>query len=231
MPVPDPYHQYPLFAGLGGYVFGTNPDGTYDAADLGIDSPGGLRAAEVFDRWTKEGLVDPAVTNDVMLESFGEGEAPFAVTGPWSVSDPERGFRAVGVDFTVEPIPPVEGGTPRPFVRVLGFVVPAEAPNAPAAATFLLDSVATAEGQAQLAVAADRPPALRAALDDPSIGPDLRGFGLSAENGDPLPAVPEMAQVWGPWADAYASILQQVVRPDQAFHDAAAQIRAAIGTG
>ena len=43
----DPYHNYPLFSGSGGYVFGVNEDGSYIPDDVGIDSDGGLAAAEL----------------------------------------------------------------------------------------------------------------------------------------------------------------------------------------
>ena len=32
----DPYHNYPMFAATGGYVFGVNPDNTYNPQDLGL---------------------------------------------------------------------------------------------------------------------------------------------------------------------------------------------------
>ena len=48
----DPFHNYPLFSATGGYVFGQNEDGTYNADDVGIDSEGGLVAAQNFADWS-----------------------------------------------------------------------------------------------------------------------------------------------------------------------------------
>jgi arabinogalactan oligomer / maltooligosaccharide transport system substrate-binding protein len=59
LPVPDPYHEYPLFTALGGYVFGRNVDGSYDPQDLGLDGPQSLHAAEEFGQWRADGLIDP----------------------------------------------------------------------------------------------------------------------------------------------------------------------------
>jgi arabinogalactan oligomer / maltooligosaccharide transport system substrate-binding protein len=39
----DPFHNYWVVTGAGGYVFGQADDGSYHADDLGIDSEGGLR--------------------------------------------------------------------------------------------------------------------------------------------------------------------------------------------
>jgi maltose-binding protein MalE len=231
LPVPDPYHEYPLFTALGGYVFGRNLDGTYDPQDLGLDGPQSLHAAEEFGRWRADGLIDPEVTVDVMIHAFTSGATPFAVTGPWVVLDPTQGFEASGVSFSVDPLPSVEGAAPRPLVRALGFAVPSSAADPEKAISFVLEVFTAPAAQAELAGAVDRPPAMTAALEGSSIDERLRGFGLAARDGDPLPAIPEMTEVWGPWADAYAKIFQQTAPPEQAFRDAAEAIRSAISGG
>mgnify|MGYP001815299930 CR=1 FL=1 len=78
----DPFHNYPLFTALGGYVFGLNDDGSYNPEDIGIDSEGGLVAAQAFSDWAAAGLIDVDIDYSIMTESFGNGTAPFAITGP-----------------------------------------------------------------------------------------------------------------------------------------------------
>ena len=34
----DPYHFYPIQTAFGGYIFGQNADGSYNAEDLGLNS-------------------------------------------------------------------------------------------------------------------------------------------------------------------------------------------------
>ena len=51
-PTADPYHNYPMYSGGGGYVFGTNPDGSLNPQDVGLDSrgrAGGRRAVGEVD--------------------------------------------------------------------------------------------------------------------------------------------------------------------------------------
>lgn len=225
MQVPDPYHQYPLFTAAGGYVFGENSDGTYNPDDLGIDSEGGLHAATLFDQWTKDGLINADVTYDVMIEKFGTGLAPFAITGPWAISQPDTGFAATGVPYVVEPIPSVEGGTARPFVGVQGFMVSEYSENPLIAQTFAVEFMTTEEAQLALYQAGGRPPALQTAFDQTTSDPDVQGFGLSGADGDPLPAIPEMSSVWTAWTDAYTLIFTQEADAQTAFTDAATQIR------
>ncbi len=225
----DPYHNYPLFTAAGGYVFGQSDDGSYDASDLGIDSEGGLRAAELFKQWHDSGLISKDVTYDVMIESFGEGRAPFAITGPWAVSDADRGFAAKGVNYVVEPIPPFEdGGVPQVFVGVQGFMISAFSENQDLAKTFLLDYVSTEEVALELFEAGGRPPAMTAAFEQVQSDPDIQGFGLSGQQGVPLPNIPAMSLVWDTWKDAY-NLVFTGSDPNQAFTDAASTIRTAIG--
>lgn len=223
----DPFHNYPLFTALGGYVFGLNDDGSYNPEDLGLDSEGGLAAAQWFAAQSEAGLINIDVTYDVMIESFGQGNAPFAITGPWAITQPDTGFAATGVNYVVEPIPPVEGGTPRPFIGVQGFMISANAENPLFAQTFLLDFMATEDAQFGLFEAGSRPPANLAAFERASADPDIAGFGEAGINGYPMPAIPQMGSVWEAWTNAYQLVFTGT-DPVQAFTDAANQIRTLI---
>ncbi|TVP71077.1 MAG: extracellular solute-binding protein, partial [Nitriliruptor sp.] len=99
----DPFHNYWVVTGAGGYVFGQADDGSYEADDLGIDSEGGLEAAEIFGDMYERDFLNVDVTYDVMIDSFSSGRSPFAVTGPWAVGD------FADVDYVVEAFPTVEG--------------------------------------------------------------------------------------------------------------------------
>jgi arabinogalactan oligomer/maltooligosaccharide transport system substrate-binding protein len=222
----DPYHNYPLFSALGGYVFGQNEDGTYNADDVGIDSEGGLAAAQKFADWSNEGLISKDVSQDIMKEAFSTGKSPFAITGPWNVGD----FTDAGINFVVEPIPPVAGGTPEVFVGVQGFMQSAFSESPDLATTFLVDYLNSEEVQLALFEAGGRPPAMLSAYDQVSSDPLIQGFGLAGQQGTPLPAIPEMGSVWESWTDAY-SLIFTGTDPVQAFTDAAAQIREKIAEG
>ena len=218
----DPFHNYPLFTSFGGYVFGLNADGSYNADDVGIDSPGGLAAADVFGKWAEEGLINVDVTYDIMTESFGNGTAPFAITGPWAVPSFE------GVNFVVEPIPSAGGEEPRPFIAVQGFMVSAFAENPIFAQTFVLDFMSTQEAQVAIFNADPRPPAHIGAFDEVAAdNATIAGFGEAGANGYPMPAISAMDSVWQAWTDAYQLVLTGG-DPEEAFTNAAEQIRTLI---
>jgi maltose-binding protein MalE len=218
----DPFHNYPIVTALGGYVFGLNDDGSYNPDDLGIDSEGGLAAAQYFSELSEQGVVNVDVTYDIMIEKFNTGQAPFAITGPWALSS------FTDVNYVVEPIPPIQGGTPQPFIGVQGFMVSAFAENPLFASTFVLDFMATMDAQLALFEAGGRPPAHIGAFDEVAGGdPNIEGFGQAGQDGYPMPAIPEMGSVWQAWTDAYELIFTGG-DPVEAFTNAADQIRTLI---
>jgi maltose-binding protein MalE len=225
----DPYHNFPLFSLTGANVFAQNADGTFDSTQLGLDTPEGLASADNFKKWSDEGLISKDITYDIMIESFGNGKAPFAITGPWAVSEADRGFKAKGVNYVVEPIPPLAGGDPaKVFVGVQGFMISSFSKNIDLAKTFLLDYVNKEDVQLSLFEAGGRPPAMTSAFDKVKTDPDVAGFGLAGQAGEPQPAIPAMSAVWDTWKDAY-NLIFTGSDPQQAFKDAATTIRGKIG--
>lgn len=224
----DVYHHYPFVTSQDGYVFAQSEDGSYDPDDVGVDSEGSLQAANLIGQWVEEGLLNPDVDYDVMINTFGAGDAAFAITGPWAVAQDDTGFRATGVPYEVTPIPEIEGGTPAPFVGVQGFMVSSFAENELLAQTFVTDFLGTEDAQLALFEVGSRPPALLSAFEQVSEDADIQGFGESGQNGVPMPAIPEMGSVWSAWEDAYALIYEQQGEPEEHFRNAAEQIRTQI---
>ena len=231
LPVPDPFSEYPLFSALGGYLFGQTENGEVDPDDVGLDSAGGLRAAQAFVRWTRRGLIDTRVTNDVMVQRFGDGSIPFAITGPWSIEQTGNGFATRGVPFAVEPIPPIAGNEPRPLVHVQGFMVSRFAKTPLLAQSFAVDYLTGVEAQIRLSGASRRPPALRAALERVQADPGLGAFARSGRNGVPVPTIRRADRVWPIWTAAYTELFNGTKSPRKAFQDAAARIQDTVGGG
>ena len=226
----DVYHNYPLYSMTGANVFAQNADGTFDPTKLGLDSPEAIESAKNFAKWAKDGLINKDVTYDTMITSFGEGKAPFAITGPWAVSEADRGFKAKGVKYVVEPIPPLTAGgkAPAVFVGVQGFMISAFSKKADLAKTFLTTYINTEQVQLDLSKAGGRPPAMKSVFEQVKSDADVAGFGAAGQNGVPMPAIPAMGSVWDAWKDAYATVFTGG-DPEKAFKDAAAAIRAKIG--
>jgi len=215
----DAYHSYPLLTGFGGYVFGRAADGSYDATDVGLDSPGGLASAAELDAMVKAGIVRPGADYATCLANMTSAKSMFWLTGPWALPD----FAASGIDFGVAPIAAMTG-TPRPFVGAQGMMVSHFAANRDAALTFLLNYVATDEVMLQLWEADPRLPAWNEVADS-IVDPNMAAFIASVDTGDATPAIPEMAGAWTAWTAALNQIFLQQQAPDAAFRAAAAAIR------
>jgi arabinogalactan oligomer / maltooligosaccharide transport system substrate-binding protein len=215
----DAYHSYPLLTGFGGYVFGRSTDGSYDPADVGLDSPGGLASAAELDAMVKAGIVRAGADYATCLTMMTSARSMFWVTGPWALPD----FAASGIDFGVAPIPAM-AGVPRPFVGAQGLMVSHFAANREAAQKYLLDYIATDEVMLQLWEADPRLPAWNAVANS-IVDPNMAAFIASVDTGDPVPAIPEMSGAWTAWTGALNQIFLQHQAPEAAFQAAAAAIR------
>jgi arabinogalactan oligomer/maltooligosaccharide transport system substrate-binding protein len=228
-PEGDGYHLQPILSAFGGYIFAQNEDGTFNPDDLGIDSPGGLEAATFLSESAASGLLSADTTYDVMIDTFANGRAPFAITGPWAISQEDTGFKATGVPYAVSPIPAREGGeAPQVFVGVQGFMVSSFSEQKDLAKSFVLDFMSQEPTQLALFEAGGRPPALTSAFEQVRTDPDVAGFGEAGAAGIPQPAIPEMSNVWTSLGNAEVNVLRGA-DPTAEFTSAAEAIRAEIG--
>ncbi len=227
-PEEAPYHFQPIFTGFGGYIFELTDSG-YDTSDVGLDNQGAIKAGQAVRQWVQNGFINPDVTGQIMQERFGNGEAAFAVTGPWALVQGGAGFQETDVPFEVQAFPPIEGGTMQPFVGVQGFMVSAFAENPLLAQTFITQNMATEEAQLALFEANTRPPALKSALEQVrQDNPGIAAFGDAAADGVPLPAVPAMSTVFTSLGDAWTLIFSGDAPAKQAFTNVAPSVRDAV---
>ena len=218
----DPYHSYPIFTGFGSYVFKQNPDGTYDPKDVGLDNAGGQAAMKEIDQMIKDGLLRKDVNGDLMQSLFKEKKSAMMFTGPWALPDVKK----AGINYGIAKIPKMTQAA-RPFVGSQGFMVSAFGKNKLLAQTFLTEFVATDAAMKAIYDNDPRIPAwlpVKNAIDDA----DIKAFGESAADGEPLPAIPQMSAVWDAWSKAITLVFQQQEDPVKAITDAATAIRAKI---
>jgi len=203
----DAYHMYPLFTGLGGYIFGTTPTGRYNTRNVGIANKRFLGNAGLIDQWNKSGLINSKVTGDIAKDAFLKGQAPFWITGPWNLSDlldPAK----TKVKFRITAVPPIVAGLkPVPFFGSQGVMLTkyAAAHGVESAARSLVSEyMATEKAQFQLSALNDRYPANKAAAARVTNRP-LKAFGLAGAGGVPIPNIPQMNSVWGPLGAAWVN--------------------------
>jgi arabinogalactan oligomer/maltooligosaccharide transport system substrate-binding protein len=221
----DAYHFFPIMTSFGGYLFGLNPDGSYNPDDVGIDSAGSIASAQWLDTMVKEGYIQAGVDFDTARALFTEGDAAFYLTGPWNLSF----FQEAGVPYAISPVP---DGTEhaKPFLGVRGLMVSSFSQNPVLAQTFLTELFSTDSAMQAYYDATKKPVTLisvREKLDDP----DIAALGEAGLYSMPMPAIPEMGAFWGTMGDTITLILQQQADPVEAFQNAAEQIRTLIAEG
>jgi len=224
----DTYHIYPLYTSGGGYLFGTTDDGTWDPGDLGVGTDESKAAFERIRELGEAGVgaLKRSISGANAIPMFAEGECPFLVSGPWAVND----IKAAGIPYDITPVPPfADGGPAQPFVGAQVFFVAAQGENKAVAQEFVANYLTSVDLAVALYEAEPRPPALTAALERvQGDDPDLAKFIAAAENGVPMPSIPEMAAIWGPFGIAEAAIVGGA-EVDEAVDAAADAIADQIG--
>ncbi len=221
----DPYHMEPIYTSAGGYLFGQNEDGTYNADDLGVGQPGSIQAAEKISELGESGenVLRRSVSGDNSIALFTDGNAACLISGPWALAD----VRDSGVPYSMQPIPGFEGMDPAvPFMGAQAFFVASNGLNKAFAQEFVSSGVNNEEAMTTLYEVAQLPPAMLA-VRDAVTDEDTLTVGEAADNGAPMPAIPAMADVWVPLGQAYSAIVGGA-DPEESITQAGDTIAAAI---
>lgn len=219
----DAYHMQPVLTSMGGYLFGTTPDGDHDPKDLGIGKPGSIEAAKKISQLAKQKVLRTSVSTDNNIAQFTEGNAAFLVSGPWALPDVEKS----GIKYAIQPIPGFAGEEPAdPFMGAQAFMVASAAKNPAFAQEFISTGVNNEDAMRTLQEMTGLPPAMTAVAEGLN-DEDIALFTEAANKGEPMPAIPAMSAVWEPLGKAYAAIVGGA-DPEKTMKDTGKTIRAAI---
>jgi maltose-binding protein MalE len=226
------YDLYPLFSGLGGYLFGTDGLGNFDPLNVGVANPEFLANASRIDRWNRTGLINSTYTRETAKAAFVAGRAPFWITGPWDLAT----IKKLNFRYRISSIPQILQGTPTSaIIGAKGFMVTTHATAhgiKPLASKFVTEGLTAKKVQTAFGQASQRLPALIASTET-FPDPQLKAFGLAAASGVPWPNIPQTRYGWVPMGTAWASATKgaEAIPAAAAFSQAQAQIVAAIAGG
>ncbi|WP_194411102.1 sugar ABC transporter substrate-binding protein [Microbacterium cremeum] len=219
----DGYTMYGFQTSFGAPVFVQDASGSY-TTEVGMGGPGG----EAFASWLGAngtggtGYISTTVDYDINNELFNSGQAPYTIQGPWAIS----AYPDVA-NIAVNPIPSAGGETAAPFVGVQSFYVSSQSANALLAQEFLVNYLGTEEAQRALYEADPRIPAWSTLATEVSSDPIIAGFLASAQNGVPMPSIPEMGSVWDLWNAAQSQIINGA-DPVATWNTMVADVQAAV---
>lgn len=222
----DAYHMEPLYTSAGGYLFGSNADGSLNPQDLGVGKEGSIAAGEKMKQLGEQGVLKTSITGDNAISLFTDGKAAYLVSGPWALAD----IKKAGIDFAMTAVPGFEGMQPaKPFAGVNGFYVASRGKNAVNAQTFVNEVATTSEIAEAMFSSNELPPvALDLQQTLSAENPEMVKFSELANSAEPMPSIPAMAEVWAPLGQAQANIITGA-DPTSTMQSAGQEIASKIG--
>jgi arabinogalactan oligomer/maltooligosaccharide transport system substrate-binding protein len=228
--VGNAYFAYPYLSAFdGGGIFGLTPDGGYDPNKLIVNSAGSVKGGEVLADLGKKKVLSTNVDDTNQDALFDTKAAPFMISGPWSVAK----AKDAGINYGIAPLPSLTGGgAMQPFLGVQMFYVSSKAKNAALAQEFVTNYIPRKDVQLALFEVGKRPPALKEAYDEVSASdPDVKAWYEAGVDGKPMPNIPAMNSVWGPFGQATADIISGKAGAKERLDAAAKEIAANIAKG
>ncbi len=212
------FFSWALIAGEGGYVFKQDTSGRYDTKDVGVNTPGAVRAVEAISTLIQNGHMPKGARYDEMEGAFSREKVAMMISGPWAWDN----LRKVGIDFGVGAIPSVSAGPGRPFVGVVGCMISAASKQGDIAREFLEHQVLEIDGLKT--INADVPlgtPANITLFAELSKDLAIASTMENARLGSPIPNIPEVGRFW-PAVDAALEAVTNGRQSPKAAMDAAA---------
>lgn len=202
----SPYTTYPLFSGVGGYLFARSADGSLDTGDVGLASVALKQNASLIDDWNASGLIDSSLTADRARAAFANGKSAFILAGPEDLAY----LLSLTFPYRIGAVPPiVKGLTPAPLLTIHGLMLTSWAARhgVQAQAQGLVGRLLSRPRPQQVLAAAQGwyPANTGAAETVPTGGGRIRAIGNAGVAGVPMPNAPEAGTLWAPYATAWAA--------------------------
>jgi arabinogalactan oligomer/maltooligosaccharide transport system substrate-binding protein len=157
--------------------------------------------------------------------AFADGNAAFAINGPWYLST----LNDKGVNYEVAKLPKPEGGSPRPFTGISMWYftkgMDEDTPAATAGQDFVEWYVTDEELALQLANDKGLIPVLDNLVGSDELPDSVQAFSQAVGQGIPMPSDPKMAKIWPSMKTAIIESFNGNTEPESALQTAAEEIR------
>ncbi len=217
----NPYFVSAWLQAFGGYYF----DASKDRA-LGIDTAETIRGLS-FALDTFKPFMPSDPTYEPQAAAFAEGNAAFAINGPWYLSTLNE--KNINYEVTTLPTAKEAGGTPKPYTGItLWYFTPAmqEDTTAGAAARTFIEWFVTNEDHIlKRAKEQGSIPVLNSLVGSEKLPPAVKSFSQSVEMGTPMPIRPKMNTVWPQMETALIKVFNGEESPKAVLNQTATSIR------
>lgn len=218
------YYDMGFVRACGGYIFNYE-NGTYDVSDIGLANAGAVQAYEfIYDLCKEYHYVSADVTADIARSNFQNGETAFYIGGPWDI----EGFTSAGTPFAITQMPTFHGES---FVTPVGTqisFVSSASKNQEAAWNFIMYLIDN--GALEMYEVGERIPAKTVDQQNEKIQQSefSSAFIAQINQGEPMPTVSEMGQLWSIHVNNIRSMWTGELTPQAAAENIVAQLEEAI---
>lgn len=218
------YYDLGFVRAFGSYIF-TYENGSYDVNDMGLGNEGAVSAYEYLRVLSADyGFLSANITSDIAKSNFQNGVTAFYIGGPWDVD----GFKSAGTPFAVAPMPTLNQTA---FVTPVGTqvcFVSAKSKNQELAWQFIMYLIDN--GAMDLYESGDRLPAkIQLQMQDKIQNNEIsQAFVAQINQGEPLPTVSELGQVWTPYSNNMKALFNGEIDAKQAAQNIQKQIEEGI---
>lgn len=218
------YYDLGFLRACGGYIF-KYKDGAYDVNDIGLANDGAVQAYEfINDLCNKYHFLSTDVTADIARSNFQNGKTAFYIGGPWDID----GFNSAGTPYAVAEMPTFNDNT---FVTPVGTqvsFVSSKSKKQDMAWDFIMYLINN--GAIAMYESGDRIPAKLSEQKNSEIQNNKisKAFITQINNGEPMPTVSELGQLWGIHINNIRSMFQGEMDPKATAKNIVAQLEEAV---
>ena len=181
------YYSYGVVAGMGGYIFGQNANGSLNVNDIGLANQGTIDAVTFLKSFYADGLFPAGIVGETGANAidslFTEKKAAAVITGPWAF----KPYQDAGVNYGVAPLPTLPNGEHmRSFLGVKGYSVSTYSTQKELAQQFIEFINQPEYAKIRFEKTGEIPP-VKSLIDDPVIKGDEKARAVAIQAGYAVP--------------------------------------------
>lgn len=221
------YNAYGLIKGYGGYVFGDN--GT-NPKEIGLNNKGSVEGLTYISDWFKnvwpKGMMSTSSNENFVTDQFTSGKTAVVIDGPWMAAK----YKKAKVNYGVAALPTLDNGNKyQAFGGGKAWVISNYSKQKGLGQKWL-DYVTNKKNQTKFFKDTNEVPANEQARDAVAKGDNDLAKAVIAQykDADPMPNIPEMAEVWTGAENLIVDSAAGKKTPQQAADAAVKQIKQTI---
>jgi arabinogalactan oligomer/maltooligosaccharide transport system substrate-binding protein len=221
------YNAYGLIKGYGGYVFGDN--GT-NPKEIGLNNKGAIEGLTYISDWFKnvwpKGMMSASSNENFVTDQFTSGKTAVIIDGPWMAAK----YKKAKVNYGVAALPTLDNGNKyQAFGGGKAWVISNYSKQKGLSQKWL-DYVTNKKNQTKFFKDTNEVPANEQARDAVAKGDNDLAKAVIAQykDADPMPNIPEMAEVWTGAENLIVDSAAGKKTPQQAADAAVKQIKQTI---